>query len=163
MKKESKEEPLLVEFSEEEMKEKILGWAAKAMAEWMNDNKSEEQVKRAIHDRLNRERDNVIFGILGFRMDWGKVEIDRTNGREGPAAAFLKGKVEKHVKEWLEGSLSELPDPSPQIRKAIKQYVGDRLNWEVEKVVKEIVIKKAEQIGSELLGENFNSKHGRNW
>lgn len=77
-----------------------------------------EGIQRQIVDELTKERRNLAFKMLGFDDRWGKLEIDRTNGRKTVASDFIDQNVGPAVKKWVDECL----------RPAIEARGRDKLN-----------------------------------
>ena len=77
-----------------------------------------EGIQRQIVDELTKERRNLALKMLGFDDRWGKLEIDRTNGRKTTASDFIDQNVGPAVKKWVDECL----------RPAIEARGRDKLN-----------------------------------
>ena len=77
-----------------------------------------EGIQRQIVDELTKERRNLALKMLGFSDRWGKLEIDRTNGRKTIADDFIAQNVGPAVKKWVDECL----------RPAIEARGRDKLN-----------------------------------
>ena len=64
-----------------------------------------EGIQRQIIDELTKERRNLALKMLGFDYRWGKIEIDRTNGREAVAGEFIDQNVGPAVEKWVDECL----------------------------------------------------------
>ena len=77
-----------------------------------------EGVQRQIVDELTKERRNLALKMLGFNDRWGKLEIDRDNGRKTVASEFIARNVGPAVEKWVDECL----------RPAIEARGRDKLN-----------------------------------
>ena len=77
-----------------------------------------ESIQRQIVNELTKERRNLALKMLGFADRWGKLEIDRTNGRKTVASDFIDQNVGPAVKKWVDECL----------RPAIEAHGRDKLN-----------------------------------
>lgn len=64
-----------------------------------------EGIQRQIVDDLTKERRNLALKMLGFDDRWGKLEIDRDNGRKTVASDFINQNVGPAVKKWTDECL----------------------------------------------------------
>ena len=77
-----------------------------------------EGIQRQIVDELTKERRNLALKMLGFNDRWGKLEVDRINGRETVASDFIDQNVGPAVQKWVDECL----------RPAIEARGRDKLN-----------------------------------
>ena len=77
-----------------------------------------EGIQRQIVNDLTKERRNLALKMLGFDDRWGKIEIDRSNGRKSVASDFIDQNVGPAVQKWVDECL----------RPAIEARGRDKLN-----------------------------------
>ena len=77
-----------------------------------------ESIQREIISELTKERRTLALKMLGFDDRWGKLEVDRCNGRESVASEFVKSNVGPAIQKWTDECL----------RPAIEARGRDKLN-----------------------------------
>ena len=64
-----------------------------------------ESIQREIISELTKERRTLALKMLGFDDRWGKLEVDRCNGRTSVASEFIKSQVGPAVERWVDECL----------------------------------------------------------
>lgn len=66
-----------------------------------------ESLTREIIAQLNEERREIVLKLLGFNDSWGKLEVDRCNGRdrESIVGKYLYGQARAAVQAWMDNHL----------------------------------------------------------
>ncbi len=66
-----------------------------------------ESLTREIIAQLNEERREIVLKLLGFDDSWGKLEVDRCNGRdrESIVGKYLHGQARAAVQAWMDNHL----------------------------------------------------------
>ena len=64
-----------------------------------------EGIQREIIAELTKERRTLALKMLGFDDRWGKLEVDRCNGRTSVASEFIKSQVGPAVERWADECL----------------------------------------------------------
>lgn len=77
-----------------------------------------EGIQREIIAELTKERRTLALKMLGFDDRWGKLDVDRCNGRTSVASEFVEANVGPAVQKWTEECL----------RPAIEARGRDKLN-----------------------------------
>ena len=77
-----------------------------------------ESIQHEIISELTKERRTLALKMLGFNDRWGKLEVDRCNGRESVASEFVKSNVGPAIQKWTDECL----------RPAIEARGRDKLN-----------------------------------
>ena len=100
-----------------------------------------ESLTREIIAQLNEERREIVLKLLGFDDSWGKLEVDRCNGRDresivgkylhGQARAAVQAWMDKHLlvalEKHIKGKFSDLKVISASV-KAFDEYFTYALN-----------------------------------
>lgn len=89
----------------------ILNYVLKGVMDWQAKN-TEQHIKKAVHERLDKARDTIVLKLLGFNASSfvGTWELDHCNGRAGESAAgqYLRKVQSEAIQKWLEQI--EIPD-----------------------------------------------------
>lgn len=66
-----------------------------------------ESLTREIIAQLNEERREIVLKLLGFDDSWGKLEVDRCNGRdrESIVGKYLHRQAQAAVQAWMDKHL----------------------------------------------------------
>lgn len=66
-----------------------------------------ESLTKEIIAQLNEERREIVVKLLGFNDSWGKLEVDRCNGRdrESIVGKYLHGQARAAVQTWMDNHL----------------------------------------------------------
>jgi hypothetical protein len=103
---------------------------------------------------LTKERREIVLKLLGFENSWGKLEIDRCNGRdkESIVGRYLRDQAEPIVTAWMEKEIRPIFEAKARerlannaVRKAVERDFVERfsyhlranINREAERLAKE--------------------------
>lgn len=130
------------------MKEAIKGWQEKNTA---------KQITQEVHNKLNKNKEEILLKLMGFENRWGKWEIDHCNGRNGnsPIGDRLNSIHSQALENWL--NTIELPEPNPELINAVngkflrdlEYYLKQEAKLKAENLAREIV----DKMSSDLLAE----------
>jgi hypothetical protein len=79
--------------------------AARVVQEYINTH-SESTLKKKIIGELDSHVKKILYGTMGFSINYGSPAVDHCNGREPAITRWVKEQSEGIVKEWF----SNLPE-----------------------------------------------------
>ena len=107
-----------------------------------------------ISTMLTRERREIVLKLLGFDDRWGKLEVDRCNGRdrESIIGRYLRGQAEPIVTAWMEKEIRPIFEAKARerlandaVRKAIEKDFVERFTY----CLQESISREAERLAEE--------------
>lgn len=107
-----------------------------------------------ISTMLTRERREIVLKLLGFNDHWGKLEVDRCNGRdkESIVGRYLRDQAEPIVAAWMEKEIRPIFEAKARerlanagVRKAVEKYFVERFT----NYLRESISREAERLAKE--------------
>ena len=107
------------------------------IAEWVAKEGNPGEVKGHIKRLLDQGRDQILFGLMGFRKSWDKWEVDHCNGREPAVSQMLKSHVKQGLEEWLAEQAGDMPKPPASVLAMIREEYKKELSRTLVKQAKD--------------------------
>jgi len=139
---------------EEKIKQKVLNAAQK----WTEENLTDEAIEFYVNSILNKQKNNIITQLLGFRIGWNdKWEINNSNGHAGSFAVgkFIEERSRIAIDKWLEENIGHLPKLNKKefasLKREYKKTYKHGLKSKVENLAEEDSERDAEDVIRSLL------------
>lgn len=138
--------------------DELLAHIATAVEQWKQEN-TPEVIKRTVNDLLEKESKTIVLRLLGFRSDWGRWELDNSNGRQQSSAAgeYLREHQAEAIKEFF-SKVSVIPELTSkeiaQLRKSAKETYHYRLTDAVRTLAGEQADKDAKALVAKVVASD---------
>ena len=116
-----------------------------------------EGIQRQIVNDLTKERRNLALKMLGFDDRWGKLEVDRDNGRKTVASDFIDQNVGPAVKKWVDECLRPAIEArgrdklnSPAVMKAIMKDFDSEFMYAARRQMEQLAAQAGEEFANAL-------------
>ena len=116
-----------------------------------------EGIQRQIVNDLTKERRNLALKMLGFNDRWGKIEIDRSNGRKSVASDFIDQNVGPAVQKWVDECLRPAIEArsrdklnSPAVMKAIMKDFDSEFMYAARRQMEQFAAQAGEEFANAL-------------
>lgn len=123
-----------------------------AAAEWRK-KYGPAQVRKAVHDRLDRELDALILALAGVaRTSWGgRIDLDHCNGRLSVIDRSLREQARAAVDEWIVNAITKrLPVPTEELENALFSLYKSQFEKQVKLRISELCSKHSKGYADEL-------------
>lgn len=93
---------------------------------------------------LTKERREIVLKLLGFNDNWGKLEVDRCNGRDKDSiiGKYLRSQAEPIVTKWMRDEIRPIFEATArkrlanaEVRKAIEKDFIQRFSYLMDRCI----------------------------
>jgi predicted ArsR family transcriptional regulator len=122
--------------------------ADEARQDWADKYISEEQIRNTIHQRLDAIMNKTIMAFLGIQESYGRIEIDRVNGRRPVLFSQIERIAEQTVPELAKKYLSKVQE---RLTKDEINAIREEYKRCLKSYLRNMVAEKAQADAQELL------------
>jgi len=119
-----------------------------------------EVLSKQAYNILTKEREQVIFKLLGFDSRWGKVEVDHCNGRDSIMTEQLKRLAGPVIDDWIAKEIAPALEKAARLHfteqkvlQAIQSEFINSFNYRLREMVRAHAEKAASEYAAKLAAE----------
>jgi len=119
-----------------------------------------EVLSKQAYNILSKEREQVIFKLLGFDNRWGKVEVDHCNGRSSIMTEQLERLAGPVIEDWIAKEIAPALEKAARLHftkqkvlQAIQKDFLSSFNYRLHERVRAHAEKAASEYAAKLAAE----------
>lgn len=110
-----------------------------------------EALLASIRDQLIDERRKMVLKLLGFRTNWGELELDTSSRGQGNLRNFVEDAVAKATQRWADENPTFFEETvqdalkNPKLKTALRKRFTEQFEWRMQQAVEEAASRLAKE------------------